>query len=196
MAEMTPEQERELRELCEKATLGPWRVENPDDDYCMNAFAVCTQDGTGELEDAAHNVAITLLSAPKYASTKEYEENANFIAAARTAVPALLDALDAARAEIAERRRHVATVMQREDAERKRAEAAEREVKKADECLVAMVEQYCRNYEWNTDQPHIYSHVFMYAGEITFEYLEGRGLAKYTDNGEDIELIYGPEAQS
>lgn len=56
----------------------------------MNAYTVICDGGTDDLEDHAHNIAITLLQDPRYADVDEFEQNAHFIARARTRWPAAL----------------------------------------------------------------------------------------------------------
>lgn len=88
----------ELQALCDAATPGPWYSHNPDDEMHMNAYAVSTSpiepcvDTDERINDRAIIVAITLLQTPRVACTSDgrYEQNAAFIAAARTAIPELL----------------------------------------------------------------------------------------------------------
>lgn len=86
-----------IQERCDGATPGPWFWDNPDDENCMNAYAVFT--GRGGIDDfgpgyADHEriVAITMLQTPRYAShvAGRWEEDADFIANARADVPRLV----------------------------------------------------------------------------------------------------------
>ena len=100
MPEMTPERLAEIETRCNATTPGPWEYENIDDGMCMNADVVRTcGDGAvddfpldGPYEDKERIVAITLLQAPRFASIADnrWEENAQFIAHARTDVPDLI----------------------------------------------------------------------------------------------------------
>ena len=88
----------ELQALCDAATKGPWYAHNPDDEMHMNAYVVSTSpvepcvDTDERINDHAIIVAITLLQTPRVACTSDgrYEQNAAFIAAARTELPRLL----------------------------------------------------------------------------------------------------------
>lgn len=84
----------EVDELCAAATPGPWFVRLLDDDYAMNLVAVSTAPDTGNGErwpDFNHGemVAATLVQQPRYVACADerWDENAAFIAMARTAVP-------------------------------------------------------------------------------------------------------------
>jgi hypothetical protein len=100
----------ELRALCAQATAGPWYAHNPDDEVCMNAYAVTTSPGEPVVDASPPNdheqiVALTLLQSPRVVchAAGRWEADARFIAAAREAVPALLDEnarLRAARQEL------------------------------------------------------------------------------------------------
>jgi hypothetical protein len=88
----------ELRALCAQATAGPWYVHNPDDEACMNAYAVTTSPGEPVVDASPPNdheqiVALTLLQSPRVVchAAGRWEADARFIAAAREAVPTLLD---------------------------------------------------------------------------------------------------------
>jgi hypothetical protein len=88
----------ELRALCAQATAGPWYVHNPDDEACMNAYAVTTSPGEPVVDATPPNdhgqiIALTLLQSPRVVchAAGRWEADARFIAAAREAVPALLD---------------------------------------------------------------------------------------------------------
>ena len=79
-----------LRALCEAATPGPWRD--------GAGFVAPVRDGSGTFDSLCE------------CHGRNIRSNAVFVAASRTAIPALLDALDAAdaRASVAERERDVA----------------------------------------------------------------------------------------
>jgi len=109
-----------LQELVNKATPGPWYPRATDDDKFMNALYVCSVPGPrrpdepnadlfasgyhGLMFDGGNSmaygfpdqaqsdsvIAITLLQSPRLADNNECDENTEFIAAARTAVPQLL----------------------------------------------------------------------------------------------------------
>ncbi|TRV82105.1 hypothetical protein FKN01_02225 [Streptomyces sp. 130] len=87
----------ELEELAQAATPGPWFVRCLDDEHAMNLIAVSTTPDTG-LGDRWPNfdyreiVAATLVQQPRYvdAADERWDENAQFIATAREAVPCLV----------------------------------------------------------------------------------------------------------
>lgn len=95
---MTNDELDRLEALCNAATRGPWYDHNTDDEMHMNAYAVSTSpvepcvDTDERINDHAIIVAITLLQTPRVVCTSDgrYEQNAAFIAAARTALPALI----------------------------------------------------------------------------------------------------------
>lgn len=89
-----------IRKRCELATPGPWCAHNPDDRMAMNAYAVSTSkheptiDGALEDDnDYAEVVALTMLQSPRLAchGAQRWAEDAEFIASARSDVPALCD---------------------------------------------------------------------------------------------------------
>jgi hypothetical protein len=93
-AALTQEERAEIRALSERATPGEWSVEGPS-----RGFAGYIIHGAGYVELAS------LLES----SESDAEADAAFIAAARTALPRLLDALEAAERErdaLNERLRH------------------------------------------------------------------------------------------
>ncbi|MEK9810300.1 MAG: hypothetical protein VW362_07610 [Candidatus Nanopelagicales bacterium] len=99
----------DLRRLEREATPGPWRVGHCDDEACMSVVLVHTgepPEGRSAYEWAfehhAQVVALTLYQLPRVVDhgTKKWDENAALIAAARNALPYLLD-----QAEEAERLR-------------------------------------------------------------------------------------------
>jgi hypothetical protein len=81
-----------------RATPGPWFVRQLDDDWASSMVAVSTVPDTGQGErwpafDAGDIVAATLVQAPvRYVDIRDqdWQGNAAFIAAARTAVPRLV----------------------------------------------------------------------------------------------------------
>jgi len=87
----------ELDELARAATPGPWFVRGLDDEHAMNLVAVSTTPDTGLGErwpnfDHREIVAATLVQQPRYvdAADERWDENAQFIATAREAVPRLV----------------------------------------------------------------------------------------------------------
>lgn len=101
---MTRDLEADLK-LCEAATEGPWTVFDSDDTMCMTYIGVCTDNKDPEGTDGyEHVIAATLLQEPRYADhhSKQWYENANFIAAARTGWPETIRELMEARKRIAE----------------------------------------------------------------------------------------------
>ncbi|MFC4033412.1 hypothetical protein ACFO3J_18270 [Streptomyces polygonati] len=87
----------ELDELARAATPGPWFVRGLDDEHAMNLVAVSTTPDTGLGErwpnfDHREIVAATLVQQPRYvdAADEHWDENAQFIATAREAVPRLV----------------------------------------------------------------------------------------------------------
>ncbi|MER6428778.1 hypothetical protein ABT272_13645 [Streptomyces sp900105245] len=87
-----------LEELSTAATPGPWFVRSLDDDSAMNLVAVSTAKGTDKGErwpnfDHREMIAATLIQHPRYVDCDDgrWDENAAFIAAAREAVPRLVE---------------------------------------------------------------------------------------------------------
>ena len=104
---LTNERLAEIRRRAEEATPPPWYVVFLDDDHAMNMTAVATvpDDGThARWPEFDHEaiVAATLVQQPRYVDIEDgrWDENAAFIAHARTDIPDLLVALDAAKAEV------------------------------------------------------------------------------------------------
>ncbi|MFC8536675.1 hypothetical protein ACFUJY_22415 [Streptomyces sp. NPDC057249] len=94
---LSDEELDELDELAQAATPGPWFVRGLDDEYAMNLVAVSTTPDTGLGEhwpnfDHREIVAATLVQQPRYvdAADERWDENAQFIATAREAVPRLV----------------------------------------------------------------------------------------------------------
>ena len=86
-----------LEELCGATTPGPWYVRNLDDDFGMSLVAVATTADTGRGErwpkfDHREIIAATLVQHPRYADCADelWDQNAQFIADAREAVPRLI----------------------------------------------------------------------------------------------------------
>jgi hypothetical protein len=99
-----PEWARNLRLKADASTPGPWYVRRTDDPSFMAAYYVTSERGADSLdvEEWAHPttvVAITLLQDPSRAVTPQCSENAEFIAALRTGVPRLYEALEKALSE-------------------------------------------------------------------------------------------------
>lgn len=92
---MTEERKTELRELAERATAGKWEVgamnSNPND------FTVFVADG---MEYHQGGVILNQLDICRRMDGPNGRNNAEFIAAARTAVPELLDDVERLRARI------------------------------------------------------------------------------------------------
>lgn len=89
---VTPEMIAELRRLCEAATPGPWESRFRDGDFAL----------TGPATEW-----VVLFPSPQTSgfgiiAYDERRANQRFIAASRTALPALLDALEAERARVKE----------------------------------------------------------------------------------------------
>lgn len=81
--QITPEELAELRELCEKATPGPWEVDR----------VACTHVQSGRRGVASTGGYSTNLE--DWEKVKdENEDNAKLIAASRTALPRLLDEVE------------------------------------------------------------------------------------------------------
>lgn len=80
---MTAEQIAEARALCERATPGPWEIKRSRSGYPYQIHA----------PNGHHVRDVTRWGAISVPSLPEGEANAAFVAAARTLVPALLDAL-------------------------------------------------------------------------------------------------------
>lgn len=87
----------ELRELCERATPGEWKIET--ERTTSGEFAAVIV-GNQHPSYPIHTPVCRLTRGFVW-----YEGDKAFIAAARTALPAALDALDAAEAQIAEMRK-------------------------------------------------------------------------------------------
>lgn len=86
-----------IEELCLAATSGPWFVRALDDDYAMNLVAVRVVPDTGRSErwpnyDHRDIVAATFVQHPRYVDSADgkWDENAAFIAMARSIVPRLV----------------------------------------------------------------------------------------------------------
>lgn len=94
---MTDAELLDLAQITDLATPGPWHVRFLDDDRAMNLVGISTEPETGMGErwpDFDHKtmIAATLVQQPRYVSVADerWDENAAFIAEARTAVPRLL----------------------------------------------------------------------------------------------------------
>lgn len=104
-----------MRERCDRATAGPWHVVEMDDDYCMSAYAIATvpnadappnEDSHEKDGDHAKRICLTLWQAPRIVDIADlkWEENAAFIAHARTDLPICLARIEQQEREIAELR--------------------------------------------------------------------------------------------
>ena len=97
----------ELEQLCEQATPGPWFVRNLDDTHYMNLVAVSTVQDRAHLPWPKYGpetiVAATLIQEPRYVdhAAERWDEDAVFIAAARTAMPQLIAEVRALRKQCA-----------------------------------------------------------------------------------------------
>jgi len=96
---MTNEDLDALEALERLASAGPWYVRSLDDEMCMGAVAVSTHPDTGLNENMRAGswpgeeiVAACLIQGPPYVipADDRFEENAELIAAVRTALPELL----------------------------------------------------------------------------------------------------------
>ncbi len=113
---MIERQLQQIEERVAKATPGPWYAHATDDMYATNARYVSIKPGNihhhdnkrgmsdGDKHQADPNsvVAITLLQAPLLARTDECDENALFIAHARTDVPLLIAEVRRLQAQVGE----------------------------------------------------------------------------------------------
>lgn len=84
-----------LESLAANATPGPWGVSNGDDHSCMNVYGVTTNGA--EVDFSVNTtgrdiVCLTLVQDPLIACHNAglWEEDAEFIAASREAIPALI----------------------------------------------------------------------------------------------------------
>ncbi|WP_199563569.1 MULTISPECIES: hypothetical protein [unclassified Streptomyces] len=96
-----------LDELAQAATPGPWFVRGLDDEHAMHLVAVSTTPDTGPGGrwpnfDHREIVAATLVQQPRYvdAADERWDENAQFIATAREAVPRLVAEIRRLRREL------------------------------------------------------------------------------------------------
>jgi hypothetical protein len=95
---MTDDELDEIDDRAQHATPGPWFVRFLDDDYAMNLVAVSTLPATGRGERwpdfaAGDIVAATLIQGPiPYVNSRDglWDQNAAFIAHARSDVPRLI----------------------------------------------------------------------------------------------------------
>ncbi len=90
MTPLTPEAEQQIRERAEKATPGPWYAA---DGWRGGTFAKFLVQEPGELNGDGRYVGLP--------------EDTEFIANARTDIPALLSTIDSLRAELAREREKV-----------------------------------------------------------------------------------------
>lgn len=86
-----------IDERVSACTPGPWHVRSLDDDYAMVLIAISTKPDRGLSEmwpnfDCGEMVAATLVQRPRYVDAEDglWDENAWFIANARTDVPRLI----------------------------------------------------------------------------------------------------------
>lgn len=104
---LTDEELDQLEELAAAATPGPWYMRLLDDKDAMGLVAVSTVPDIGRGERWPHFdyheiVAATLVQQPRYVdpADERWDENARFIAAARQAVPLLVDEVRRLRAQL------------------------------------------------------------------------------------------------
>ncbi|MHA6765719.1 hypothetical protein [Streptacidiphilus sp. PAMC 29251] len=104
---LTDEELDQLEELASAATPGPWYMRLLDDQDAMGLVTVSTVPDTGLGERWPHFdhheiVAATLVQQPRYVAPADgrWDENARFIAAARQAVPLLVDEIRRLRAQL------------------------------------------------------------------------------------------------
>ena|SRR5579864_2036375 len=88
---------RELLDLANSATPRPWFIRELDDRYAASLVAISTKPDTGKGErwpdfDSGEIVAATCVQNPRYVSVadEKWDENARYIVAAATALPALI----------------------------------------------------------------------------------------------------------
>ena len=100
----------EIEEICSAATSGPWYVRNLDDDHAMSLVAVGTSPDDGKAArwpnfDHREIVAATLIQHPRYVDSgdERWDENAAFIAMARSVVPRLVQEVRRLREALGER---------------------------------------------------------------------------------------------
>ncbi len=119
------------------ATPGPWHARGLDDESCRNLIGVSTEPDTGLHEtigprDGAHMVAVTMDHFHACHAAERWDEDAEFIAASRADVPALVAELRreraAAEATVAAERQRCAALCDAHarDARTDRAEGAAR----------------------------------------------------------------------
>lgn len=99
---MTEKELKAIKARADTATPGPWYSFDTDDDVHMSALGVASMDfepwfampdhGNGH----EHVVAMTLIQSPRFAchASGKWAEDAEFIAHARTDIPALLAEID------------------------------------------------------------------------------------------------------
>lgn len=86
---MTPEERQRLRALCDAATPGPWRKCSASDGHCPCGLIMSTSRDT-----IVCGVADEVMGSEQPQEQRWVDQD--FIAASRAAIPALLDALEAA----------------------------------------------------------------------------------------------------
>ncbi len=100
---MNREQREEIRKRAEKATKGPWRVVIDDSESATTVARECDSDAHPLVEDPGRDyIYDDCLDGELHSEPFFREADAEFIAHARTDVPALLDEIDRLTAELAE----------------------------------------------------------------------------------------------
>jgi hypothetical protein len=99
----------EITARADSSTPGPWFFRLLDDDWHMSLVAVTTSpatadDGRAPTKIAVETIAATLVQHPRYVTVADerWEENAKFIAHARTDVPRLVTEIKRLRALLAD----------------------------------------------------------------------------------------------
>ena len=97
---MTPEYRMELRELCEKATPGPWEYESSGGQDCVwhDVMAAGEEILNGETQPQLSIVHASYHHQCR-AEARQVNADLTFVASARTALPAALDDIDRLEAE-------------------------------------------------------------------------------------------------
>lgn len=108
---MTDDELQAIKARADAATPGPWGTFDTDDEVHMCAIGVSTNghepwfelNASEDENGHQHVVAMTLLQSPRYAchASGKWAEDAEFIARARSDIPALLAEVERLKAELA-----------------------------------------------------------------------------------------------